>query len=87
MKKNILFVVCLLAGIGISLVSFAEQSTSAVMSPKCDEVKLKEIAGDALVSIVPTTKVGDAQVYNITLELTKMTFTDLTKKMQSEGCF
>lgn len=70
------------------LLGFAEQSTSAILSPKCDEAKLREIAGEALIKIIETTSLeGGGKIYSITLEITKLTFGDLTKKMMEQGCF
>lgn len=63
-----------------------QQQTSAIMSPKCDEKKIKELAGDALVAIVKG-DFGALNGFNVTLETSKMDFATLTKKMLDAGCF
>jgi hypothetical protein len=88
--RTLLFLVLILS----ANLSFAEdvkttsprEQTSAVMSPKCDEAKLKELAGDALIS-VKKTDWEKSSGYTITLDTTKMDFATLTKKMLAAGCF
>ena len=62
--------------------------TSAVMSRNCNMEKLREVIGDALVEISPQSW-NDTSVpgFVITLDTTKLSFSDLTKKMVQNNCF
>jgi len=84
MKKIFLIIVILF--LASTTYVLAKPETSAVMSNKCDEAKIKQIAGDALIKIDPQDW-GDVKGFLVTLETDKMTFADLTKKMQEAGCF
>lgn len=64
-----------------------QHQTSAVLSPKCDEKKVRELAGDALISIVKGDFGNSLIGFNITLDTAKMDFAALTKKMLDAGCF
>ncbi|MBU0505390.1 MAG: hypothetical protein ABII18_06285 [bacterium] len=65
----------------------AEQQTNAVMSKSCDEAKIREIAGDAIIKIEAKQWTAELRGFNITLDLNKLSFADLTKKMLDAGCF
>jgi len=64
-----------------------QHQTSAILSPKCDEKKVQELAGDALVSIVKGDFGNNLIGFNVTLDTVKMDFAALTKKMLDAGCF
>lgn len=64
-----------------------QHQTSAVLSPKCDEKKVRELAGDALVSIIKGDFGNNLVGFNVTLDTAKMDFAVLTKKMLDAGCF
>lgn len=75
----------LVAFLGLAVTAIAGNvQTSAIMSPKCDEAKIKSLAGDALKEIKKASWKGG---YNVTLDTSKMTFSQLTQKMQKEGCY
>jgi hypothetical protein len=57
------------------------------LSPKCDEKKVRELAGDALVSIIKGDFGNNLVGFNVTLDTAKMDFAVLTKKMLDAGCF
>lgn len=57
--------------------------TSRILSPKCDEARLRGLMGLALITI---TKEG-AEVFNVTLDIAKMDFLSLTRVMFSAGCY
>ncbi|HLD44049.1 MAG TPA: hypothetical protein VJC18_01335, partial [bacterium] len=52
-----------------------------------DEVKMKELAGPALVKLEPKEWAGGLKGFNITIDTDKLTMADLTKKMLDAGCF
>jgi len=83
MKKTTIIMIVLILS-SFSLPVFADQQSSSVSSPKCNEKKLKTLTGDALIKIVKGSWEGG---YTITLETSKMTFVQLTKKMMDAGCF
>ncbi len=82
--KKVLFVILLLL---MASTSYAKEETNAVMSKSCDEAKVRELAGEALIKIVPQEWAGGLKGFNITLDTSKLTFADLTKKMMEAGCF
>jgi len=63
--------------------------TSAVMSNNCTPDQIKKLAGDAVIKINPTPNNPGTNYksYNITLDINKMDFGALTKKMLDAGCF
>ena len=82
-----IFLAVILFVLSISTPVFAKPETSSVSSPKCDEAKLKQLCGDAFVKIEKAQWSGDLRGFNVTLETSKMTFGELTKKMLNAGCF
>lgn len=67
-------------------ITVPQHRTSAVMSPKCDEAKIRELAGDALIDI----KKGDFDTligFVVTLDVAKLDFAGLSHKMLDAGCF
>lgn len=61
--------------------------TSNLLSPNCDEEKIKGLAGNALKKIGPAKWNGEAKGFEITLDTSTLTFAQLTQKMQEAGCF
>lgn len=58
------------------------QSTT-LLSPHCDEVKIKGIAGKALVSIQKI----DEHKYSVTLDTSLLSFSNFVEKMMQAGCY
>lgn len=75
----------------ISSVTFAKGSTqtSAVMSPGCDQQKIKDLAGNAFVKISKKQQWDGTEGYIVTLKKLdhKDAFLGLTEKMASAGCY
>lgn len=84
MKKMICLSVLLV--LAIVTYVFAKPETNAVMSNKCDEAKIRQITGEALIKIEPQDWNG-VKGFIITLETDKMTFAELAQKMQAAGCY
>lgn len=82
--RKILLAMGAAAIIAAPAVSQAAEETRAVLSPSCDPAKLREIAGDAVVNIEPG---AQPNIYNITLETSKMDFNQLAQQMAQNGCF
>lgn len=89
MKKGLLTT----ALIGICSLSanatFAENvDSSAIMSPNCSAEQIKEIAGDALISISKNQAWDDeVKGFIVSLDTNKLTYGDLAKKMMAAKCF
>lgn len=62
----------------------AKTETQAISSPKCDQKKLRAMAGNAAVKVEAGSWEGS---YNVTLDTAKMTFDELLKKLVKEKCF
>lgn len=87
MNRNLQMMLVLVLSLMGARLAVAAPETSAVSSPKCDEEKVRKLCGDALVKIEKAEWAGDMKGFNITLDTSKMTFGDLTKKMLDAGCF
>jgi hypothetical protein len=99
LKTTILSIAFMTGLLMLANTSFAEDvvaekacdtcKTSAVMSNNCAPEKLKELAGEGFVKVndKPNNPDGKFKSYNITLDTTKTTFADLTKKMMEAKCF
>lgn len=85
MKKIIVFLSFFI--LAITTLVLAKPETSAVMSNKCDEAKIRQIAGDALIKIEPQDWGNGVKGFIITLETDKMTFAQLAQKMNENGCY
>lgn len=89
MKKDFL---TLIAGIALAVTSglaYADDvDAGAIMSPNCDADQIKDIAGDALLSISKNQSWGDeVKGYIVKLDTNKMSYNDLTRKMMQANCF
>lgn len=85
MNKKLFIAASILA---ITTTSHAQVVSTAVMSPNCNEAQLKEIAGDALVSITENQSWdNEVKGFIISLDTNKMSYSDLIKKMQDKHCF
>ena len=84
MRKTILSAIAA-AALAVASTAAAGEQTSAVMSPKCDAEKLKELADGAISKAEPN-PYTDPGIYNVTLDTSKMTFADLMKKMVDADC-
>lgn len=62
----------------------ATAETRAMLSKNCSVDKVKSIGGDAIVKIE---KGASPIIVNITLDTGKMTWQQLTVKMNAAGCF
>lgn len=88
MKKDfrIPFIATCLLATNIALADNVD--SSAIMSPNCSEAQIKEIAGDALLSISKNQEWGDeVKGFIIALDTNKMTYGELAKKMLAAKCF
>ncbi len=83
MKNYLLFFVMLVM---IAFVSHAKEESSALMSKNCDEAKIKELAGEALIKITVQDWGNDLKGFTVTLNADKMTMKELTDKMHAAGC-
>ncbi len=83
MKKIMMMCLVLLV---VTSVSFAKEETSALMSKNCDEAKIKELAGAALIKITAQDWGDGLKGFTVTLDNDKMTIKDLTDKMHAAGC-
>ena len=62
----------------------AAVETRAMLSKSCNPDKLKELSGGAIADIKPGPA---ANIYTISLDTGKMSWQDLTVKMNAAGCF
>jgi hypothetical protein len=85
MKK--FFITLFIFIFAITTLVLAKPETSAVMSNKCDEAKIRLIVGDALIKIEPQDWGNGVKGFIITLETDKMTFAQLAQKMNENGCY
>jgi len=64
--------------------AMAKTETKAMLSKSCSVAKVKQLSEGAAVRVVPG---AAATIVNVTLDTTKMSWVDLTKKMHVAGCF
>lgn len=64
--------------------AFAKVETKAMLSKGCTIQKVRDITKGAAVKVANN---GTTNSVNVTLDTTKMTWLDLTKKMHAAGCF
>lgn len=64
-----------------------KEESSALMSKNCDEKKIRELAGDAIVKIVAQDWGAEMKGFNVTINAGKMSMKELTDKMQAAKCF
>lgn len=83
MKKVMIMFSLLLA---VASASYAKEESSALMSKNCDEAKIKELAGNALIKITSQDWGNGLKGFTVTLDSDKMTMKDLTDKMHAAGC-
>lgn len=62
----------------------ARAETRAMLSKSCSMDKMKELSSGAITAIK---KGPAANIYTVTLDTSKMSWVDLTKKMNAAGCF
>ena len=89
MKKELLTAALASICTLFAYVAFAENvDSSAIMSPNCSAEQIKELAGDALLSISKNQSWGDeVKGYIISLDTSKLTYGELAKKMMTAKCF
>jgi len=64
--------------------AFAKTETKAMLSKSCSVEKVRQLSGGAAVRVVPG---ATTTILNVTLDTTRMSWVDLTKKMHAAGCF
>lgn len=84
----------------ITTSTVAAIKTAALASVKCDQYKIKSIAGDGMISINPM-KTGDIyykpkghsgpakkfKVFQVKLDTSKLSYHNLVLKMKQDGCY
>ena len=76
-------IAALLAAVAVSPAAAATE-TKAMLSKSCSVDKVKQLSEGAAVRVVPG---AVASIVNVTLDTSKMSWVDLTKKMHAAGCF
>ena len=87
MKKHVHLIASLLVAMMFSFSALAKEETSALMSKTCDEKKIRELAGDAIVKIEAQDWGAGLKGFTVTINADKMSMKELTEKMQAAKCY
>ena len=82
--RMVILLAALTAGFAPSI-AMAKEETRAMASRACKADKLKQVGGSAVVKVAPAPQ-NTPNVYRITLDTTKMTWQQLTRKLAQAKC-